>query len=152
MEIQASRLSARVGPSGEPVLLLDQDRVRWDQLLIRRGLTALQRAEALGGQFGRFALQAAIAACHGRARTPDETGWARIATLYDALPQITPSPVIELNRAVAHAMAFGPESGLALADKLVSEPTLKDYHLLPAVRGDLLAKLGRKSEAKKEFK
>jgi predicted RNA polymerase sigma factor len=151
MEIQASRLRARVGPSGEPVLLLDQDRVRWDQLLIRRGLAALQRAEALGGQFGRFALQAAIAACHARARTADETDWTRIATLYDALAQITPSPVIELNRAVAHAMAFGPESGLELADQLGSEPTLKDYHLLPAVRGDLLAKLGRKREAKKEF-
>jgi predicted RNA polymerase sigma factor len=151
MEIQASRLRARVGPSGEPVLLLDQDRVRWDQLLIRRGLVALERAEALGGQFGRFALQAAIAACHARAHTAAETDWTRIAILYDALAQITPSPVIELNRAVAHAMAFGPEAGLALADELVSEPTLKDYHLLPAVRGDLLAKLGRKREAKKQF-
>jgi predicted RNA polymerase sigma factor len=151
MEIQASRLRARVGPSGEPVLLLDQDRVRWDQLLIRRGLVALERAETLGGQFGRFALQAAIAACHARARTAEQTDWTRIATLYDALAQIMPSPVVDLNRAVAHAMAFGAESGLTLVDQLVSEPTLKDYHLLPAVRGDFLAKLGRKGEAKKEF-
>jgi RNA polymerase sigma factor (sigma-70 family) len=151
MEIQASRLRARVGPSGEPVLLLDQDRVRWDQLLIRRGLSALQRAEALGGQFGRFALQAAIAACHARARTAEQTDWRRIALLYDALAQITPSPVVELNRAVAHSMAFGPEAGLRLADGLVQEPALKEYHLLPAVRADLLFKLGRKQEAKKEL-
>ncbi len=151
MEIQASRLRARVGPAGEPVLLLDQDRVRWDQLLIRRGLTALGRAEALGGFFGRFVLQAEIAACHARARTPEETDWRRIATFYDALAQATPSPVVDLNRAVAHAMAFGPEAGLELADKLVSEPSLKDYHLLPAVRGDFLAKLGRTAEARKEL-
>jgi RNA polymerase sigma factor (sigma-70 family) len=151
MEIQASRLRARVGPSGEPVLLLDQDRARWDQLLIRRGLVALQRAELLGGALGRFALQAAIAACHGRARTAEETDWQRIATLYDALAQVAPSPVVELNRAVAHAMAFGPEAGLTLVDKIKGEPALKDYHLLPAVRGDFLSKLGRKREAKKEL-
>jgi predicted RNA polymerase sigma factor len=151
MEIQASRLRARVGPSGEPVLLLDQDRARWDQLLIRRGLVALQRAELLGGSFGRFALQAAIAACHARARTAEETDWRRIATLYDALAQASPSPVVELNRAVAHAMAFGPEAGLSLVDKLQGEAALKDYHLLPAVRGDFLTKLGRKGEAKKEL-
>ena len=151
MEIQASRLRARVGPSGEPVLLLDQDRARWDQLLIRRGLAALQRAESLGGALGRFALQAAIAACHARARTPDATDWQRIAALYDALARVSPSPVVELNRAVAHSMAFGPEAGLTLADRLQAEPALKDYHLLPAVRGDFLSKLGRKAEAKKEL-
>jgi len=151
MEIQASRLRARVGPDGEPVLLLDQDRARWDQLLIHRGLAALERAEALGGALGPYALQAAIAACHARARTPEETDWARIAALYGALAQLNPSPVIELNRAVALAMAFGPEAGLELADALVEEPSLKSYHLLPAVRGDLLMKLGRLEEARAEF-
>ena len=151
MEIQASRLRARVGPSGEPVLLLDQNRARWDQLLIRRGLAALARAEKLGGVLGPYALQAAIAACHARARTPEETDWARIAALYDALAQLAPSPVVELNRAVAIAMAFGPAAGLELVDALTEEPSLKGYHLLPSVRGDLLAKLGRLDEARVEF-
>jgi RNA polymerase sigma factor (sigma-70 family) len=151
MELQASRLRARVGPSGEPVLLLDQDRGRWDQLLIRRGLTALERAEALGGALGPYALQAAIAACHARARTPAETDWARIVALYDALAQLAPSPVVELNRAVALAMAFGPAAGLELVDTLTSEPSLEGYHLLPAVRGDFLAKLGRFDEARAEL-
>jgi RNA polymerase sigma factor (sigma-70 family) len=151
MEIQASRLRARVGPSGEPVLLFNQDRARWDQLLIRRGLTALERAEALGGTLGPYALQAAIATCHARARTPAETDWARIAALYDALAQLAPSPVVELNRAVAIAMAFGPAAGLEIVDTLTSEPSLKAYHLLPGVRGDLLAKLGRLGEARTEF-
>jgi len=151
MEIQASRSAARSGPSGEPVLLLDQDRGRWDQLFIRRGLTALERAEALGGALGPYALQAAIAACHARARTPEETDWARIAALYEALAQLAPSPVVELNRAVALAMAFGPATGLELVDALTSEPSLKGYHLLPSVRGDLLAKLGRFDEARDEF-
>jgi RNA polymerase sigma factor (sigma-70 family) len=151
MEIQASRLRARVGPGGEPVLLLDQDRARWDQLLIRRGLAALARAEALGGALGPYALQAAIAACHARARTATETDWPRIAALYDALAQLAPSPVVELNRAVALAMAFGPAAGLELVDALVAAGTLADYHLLPSVRGDLLAKLGRHREARAEF-
>jgi predicted RNA polymerase sigma factor len=151
MEIQASRLHARVGPSGEPILLLDQDRGRWDQLLIRRGLAALDRAEKLGGALGPYTLQAAIAACHARARTAAETDWAHIAALYAALAQLTPSPVVELNRAVAVAMAFGPAQGLALVDALTSEPSLKAYHLLPAVRGDLLEKLGRTDEARAEF-
>jgi RNA polymerase sigma factor (sigma-70 family) len=151
MEIQASRLRARVGPSGEPVLLLDQDRGRWDQLLIRRGQAALERAEQLGGVRGPYELQAAIAACHARARTAAETDWAGIAALYDALAQLTPSPVVELNRAVALAMAFGPAAGLAVVDTLASEPTLKGYHLLPSVRGDLLFKLGRLEEARQEF-
>ncbi len=151
MEIQASRLRARVGPSGEPILLLDQDRGRWDQLLIRRGLAALQRAEELGGPLGPYALQAAIAACHARARTPAETDWARIAALYDALAQLAPSPVVELNRAVALAMAYGPAAGLEVVDALTSEPSLEAYHLLPSVRGDLLAKLGRFGEARAEF-
>jgi len=151
MEIQASRSAARTGPSGEPVLLLDQDRTRWDQLLIRRGLAALERAEALGGAIGPYALQAAIAACHARARTAEETNWARIVVLYDALARITPSPIVELNRAVAVAMAFGPAAGLELVDALTSEPSLKAYHLLPSVRGDLLAKLGRSDEARSEF-
>ncbi|MCX9190954.1 RNA polymerase subunit sigma-24 [Carbonactinospora thermoautotrophica] len=151
MELQASRLRARIGPSGEPVLLLDQDRARWDHILIRRGLAALERAEELGGALGPYALQAAIAACHARARTPAETDWARIAALYDALAQLTPSPVVELNRAVALAMAFGPAAGLELVDALTAEPALKAYHLLPAVRGDLLAKLGRFDEARAEF-
>src|SRR5687767_7054703 len=151
MEIQASRLRARVGPSGEPVLLLDQDRARWDHLLIRRGLAALARAEQLGGTRGPYALQAAIAACHARARTPDETEWARIVALYDALRRLVPSPVVELNRAVAVAMAFGPGAGLELVDRLTSEPALKSYHLLPSVRGDFLKKLGRLDEARGEF-
>src|SRR5204862_2798862 len=128
-----------------------QDRGRWDHLLIGRGLTALQRAEELGGALGPYALQAAIAACHARARTPDETNWERIAALYDALAQLAPSPVVELNRAVAVAMAFGPAAGLELVDELTSEPSLKDYHLLPSVRGDLLARLGRLAEARTEF-
>jgi predicted RNA polymerase sigma factor len=151
MEIQASRAKARVGPSGEPILLLDQNRARWDQLLIRRGLTALQRAEELGGASGPYALQAAIAACHARAHTPEETDWSRIAALYEALARVVPSPVVELNRAVAVSMAFGPAAGLELVDALKSEPLLKAYHLLPAVRGDLLDKLGRFDEARAEF-
>lgn len=151
MEIQASRSRARVGPSGEPVLLLDQDRARWDHLLIRRGLAALERAVELGGALGPYALQAAIAVCHARARTPAETDWERIAALYDALAQLAPSPVVELNRAVAVAMAFGPAAGLELVDALTLEPSLKAYHLLPSVRGDLLAKLGRVDEARVEF-
>ena len=151
MEIQASRAHARVGPSGEPVLLLDQDRTRWDQMLIHRGLDALSRAEELGGADGAYAMQAAIAACHVRARTADDTDWKRIAALYERLARLTPSPVIELNRAVAVAMAFGPAEGLALADKLVSEPSLRNYHLLPGVRGDFLLKLGRMAEARAEL-
>ncbi len=151
MEIQASRLHARVGPAGEPVLLLDQDRARWDHLLIQRGLAALARVEAAGGALGPYALQAAIAACHARARTPEETDWTRITALYDALAQLTPSPVVELNRAVAYAMASGPAAGLEIVDTLVSEPALERYHLLPSVRGDLLAKLGRFEEARAEF-
>jgi len=150
MEIQASRSRARTGPSGEPVLLLDQDRARWDHVLVRRGLVALERAEALGGVRGPYALQAAIAACHARARTPAETDWTRIAELYEALARLTPSPVVELNRAVAVAMAFGPAAGLELVDALTSEPALRSYHLLPSVRGDLLAKLGRFDEARAE--
>jgi RNA polymerase sigma-70 factor (ECF subfamily) len=149
MEIQASRSAARTGPSGEPVLLLDQDRARWDQLLIRRGLTALDRAEELGGAQGPYALQAAIAACHARARTPEETDWSRIAALYAALADVVPSPVVELNRAVAVSMAFGPAAGLELVDQLTS--ALAGYHLLPSVRGDLLAKLGRFAAAREEF-
>src|SRR5438034_2595210 len=151
MEIQASRARARTGPSGEPILLLDQDRARWDQLLIHRGLAALERAEQLGGERGPYALQAAIAACHARARNPAETDWARIATLYDALAQLAPSPVVELNRAVAVAMAFGPAAGLELVDALTAEPSLRSYHFLPSARGDLLAKLGRLEEARAEF-
>jgi RNA polymerase sigma factor (sigma-70 family) len=151
MEIQASRLGARVGPSGEPVLLLDQDRARWDRLLIRRGLAALERAEKLGGALGPYALQAAIAACHARATTAGETDWPRIVAFYDAVAQLAPSPVVELNRAVAVGMAFGPAAGLDLVDALVAEPALKSYHLLPAVRGDLLRKLGRPDEARVEF-
>ncbi|HKE35444.1 MAG TPA: RNA polymerase sigma factor [Candidatus Acidoferrum sp.] len=151
MEIQASRLHARTGPRGEPILLLHQDRTRWDQLLIRRGLAALDRAEKLGGALGPYGLQAAIAACHARARTAGETDWHRIAALYDALAQLTPSPVVELNRAVAVAMAFGPAAGLELTDTLTSEPSLKAYHLLPSVRGDFLFKLGRFTEAQTEF-
>ncbi len=151
MEIQASRTRARLGPAGEPVLLSDQDRGRWDHLLIRRGLAALARAEALGGALGPYALQAAIAACHARARTVEETDWPRIAALYEALARVSPSPVVELNRAVAVAMAFGPAAGLALVDGLAAEPSLAEYHLLPAVRGDLLAKLGRLEEARREI-
>ena len=161
MEIQASRLRARVGPSGEPILLLDQNRARWDQLLIRRGLAALARArqvgevgevsDALGVVPGSYTLQAEIAACHARACTAAETDWRRIAALYDALAQLTPSPVVELNRAVAHSMAFGPAAGLELVDALTSEPSLKNYHLLPGARADLLAKLGRLDEARAEF-
>lgn len=151
MEIQASRLRARTGPSGEPILLLYQNRARWDQLLIRRGLAVLERTEKLGGALGPYALQAAIAACHARALTPAETDWGRIAALYDALAQLAPSPVVELNRAVALAMAFGPAAGLEIVDALRSEPLLKAYHLLPSVRGDLLAKLGRFDEARAEF-
>jgi RNA polymerase sigma-70 factor (ECF subfamily) len=151
MEIQASRLGARIGPSGEPVLLLDQNRALWDQLLIRRGLAALQRAEELGGPRGPYALQAAIAACHARASTASETDWQRIAALYEALRQLTPSPIVELNRAVALSMAFGPAAGLELVDTLASEPSLQAYHLLPSVRGDFLFKLGRFVEAQAEF-
>jgi RNA polymerase sigma factor (sigma-70 family) len=151
MEIQASRTRARVGPSGEPILLLDQDRSRWDHLLINRGLAALARAEALGGALGPYALQAAIAACHGRARTAEATDWERIAALYDALAQLVPTPVVHLNRAVAIGMAYGPAAGLELVDALTSEPTLKSYHLLPSMRADLLEKLGRFSEACDEY-
>ena len=151
MEIQASRTRARVGRSGEPILLLDQDRGRWDRILIARGLRALERAEALGGAKGPYALQAAIAACHARARTADETDWERIVALYDALAELTPSPVTELNRAVALAMAYGPAAGLDLVDQLVDDPALEAYHLLPSVRGDLLARLGRFAEARAEF-
>jgi RNA polymerase sigma factor (sigma-70 family) len=151
MEIQASRAKARVTPAGAPILLLDQKRALWDQLLIRRGLVALERAERLGGARGRYALQAAIAACHARARTPEETDWRRIAELYGALAALTPSPVVELNRAVAVAMAFGPQAGLELVDALAGEPALRGYHLLPSVRGDLLARLGRHDEARPEF-
>jgi RNA polymerase sigma factor (sigma-70 family) len=151
MEIQASRSRARTGPLGEPVLLLDQDRGRWDHVLVGRGLAALERAEQLGGALGPYAMQAAIAACHGRARTAEETDWPRIAALYDALSELAPSPVVELNRAVAVAMAFGPEAGLEIVDALTSEPALESYHLLPSVRGELLAKLGRFDEACAEF-
>ncbi len=151
MEIQASRSAARIGPSGEPILLLDQNRGMWDQLLIRRGLAALDRAEKLGGAPGPYALQAAIAACHARARTPRETDWPRIVGLYEELGRLTPSPVVELNRAVAVAMASGPAAGLKIVDVLVSEPSLKAYHLLPSVRGDFLFKLGRFGEAQAEF-
>ncbi len=151
MEIQASRLRTRVHSSGQPVLLPDQDRSRWDQLLIRRGLAALERAEKLSGKPGPYALQAAIAACHARARTAADTEWIRIAALYAALAQIAPSPVVELNRAVALSMAFGPEAGLEVVETLASEPSLNDYHLLPTVRGDLLEKVGRLAEARAEF-
>lgn len=151
MEIQASRFGARTGPAGEPVLLLDQNRARWDRLLIRRGLAAIERAEALGGMPGPYLLQAMIAACHARAPTAERTEWPRIAALYEALALIAPSPVVELNRAVALAMAFGPALGLALVDALTGEPSLEGYHLLPSVRGDLLRKLGRLGEARAEF-
>lgn len=152
MEIQASRSAARTGPMGEPILLLEQNRARWDYVLIRRGLAALERAGKLGGAFGPYALQAAIAACHARSRTAEETDWERIVALYDALAQIMPSPVVELNRAVAVSMAFGPAAGLEIVDALYSESSLKDYYLLPSVRGDLLTKLGRFNEACMEFK
>jgi len=152
MEIQASRLAARIGPGGEPILLMDQNRARWDQLLIRRGLAALARAEAHGGALGPYALQAAIAACHARAIAAADTDWPRIAALYDALAALTPSPVVELNRAVAVAMAFGPRAGLAIVDALVADESLPEYHLLPSVRGDLLGRLGRNAEACAEFK
>jgi RNA polymerase sigma-70 factor, ECF subfamily len=151
MEIQASRSRARIGRSGEPILLLDQNRALWDQLLIRRGLAALERARLAAPTLGSYALQASIAACHARARTPLETDWARIAALYDTLAQLAPSPVIELNRAVARGMAFGPLAGLELVNTLTSEPALENYHLLPSVRGDLLAKLDRFDEARAEF-
>jgi RNA polymerase sigma factor (sigma-70 family) len=151
MEIQASRSKARIGPTGEPILLLEQNRARWDRLLIRRGLAALERAQELGGAGGPYALQAAIAACHARATTPEQTDWPRIAVLYYALAQRTPSPVIELNRAVAISMAFGPGAALPIVDGLVEDGTLSRYHLLPSVRGDLLAKLGRHAEARAEF-
>lgn len=150
LEIQASRLRARVGPRGEPILLLNQNRARWDQLLIRRGLAALERAEKLG-TLGPYALQAAIAACHARAHTAEATDWVRIAALYDALAQLTPSPIIELNRAVAVAMSYGPAAGLEIVDTLLGEPALRGYHFLPSVRGDLLMKLGRAEEARAEF-
>jgi RNA polymerase sigma-70 factor, ECF subfamily len=151
LEIQASRNRARLGPGGEPVLLLDQDRSRWDLLLIGRGLSALERAERLRGPLGPYGLQAAIAACHARALTAEETDWMRIAALYDALSQIAPSPVVELNRAVALTMAFGPEAGLELLERIAADPALAGYHLLPSVRGDFLAKLGRHEEARAEF-
>jgi RNA polymerase sigma-70 factor, ECF subfamily len=151
MEIQASRARARLGPAGEPVLLFDQDRARWDQLLIRRGLAELERAEELSGALGPYTIQAAIAACHARARTNEETDWDRIVALYDALAELTRSPVVELNRAMAIAMACGPEAGLELVDELLASGTLDGYHLLPAVRGDLLGRLGREREAKAEF-
>ncbi len=151
MEIQASRSRARTGPAGEPVLLLEQDRRRWDQLLIRRGLAALERAEKLGGARGPYVLQASIAACHARAVRAEETDWARIAALYAELALVMPSPVVELNRAVAVGMAFGPAAGLEVVDGLMREPALAGYHLLPSVRGDLLAKLGRIDEARAEL-
>ncbi|HYT63148.1 MAG TPA: DUF6596 domain-containing protein, partial [Gemmatimonadales bacterium] len=151
LEIQASRIRARVGPGGQPILLLDQDRGKWDHLLISRGLAALERAEGLGGTYGPYTLQAAIAACHARARTAEETDWTRIVALYDALAQLMPSPVVELNRAVALGMAFGPAAGLELVDTLTTDPALAGYHLLPSVRGDLLARLGRFEEARAEF-
>ena len=151
MEIQASRSRARVDPTGEPILLLDQDRALWDRMLIGRGLKALDRAERLGGAFGPYALQGAIAACHARALDPADTDWVRIAALYDALAQVAPSPVVRLNRAVALGMAFGPEAGLELVDALDGEASLAGYHLLASVRADLLAKLGRLDEARTEF-
>lgn len=151
MEIQSSRARARVGPKGEPILLMEQDRMRWDQLLIRRGLAALARAERTGRGLGPYGLQAAIAACHARARRGADTDWQRIAALYDALAQLSPSPIVELNRAVALSMAYGPQAGLEVVDGLMDAPALKSYHLLPSVRGDLLARLGRTAEARLEF-
>ncbi|TDF90505.1 RNA polymerase sigma factor [Paenibacillus piri] len=152
MEIQASRFKARIGPSGEPILLQDQDRALWDYLLIHRGFSALKRIEQIGGAYGPYSLQASIAACHAKARTASETDWQEISALYDALAQVAPSPVVELNRAVAISMAYGPAAGLEIVDALEVEPSLKQYHLLPAVRGDLLAKLERNEEACAEFK
>jgi RNA polymerase sigma factor (sigma-70 family) len=152
MEIQASRIAARTGPDGEPILLLDQNRAQWDQLLIRRGLAALARAETLAPTMGRYALQAAIAACHARATQADQTDWAQIASLYDTLAALEPSPVVELNRAVAYSMVDGPQAGLTMVDSLTGAGALKDYHLLPSVRGDFLAKLGRLGEAEAEFR
>jgi len=152
MEIQSSRFKSRVGPSGEPILLMDQNRALWDYLLIRRGLAAIERAEHLGKALGPYMIQASIAACHARARTAAETDWVKISALYAALAQVAPSPVVELNRAVALSMAFGPEVGLEVVDALMQEPSLKNYHLLPSVRGDFLMKLGRKQEACTEFK
>jgi predicted RNA polymerase sigma factor len=151
MEIQASRSNARIGPSGQPILLLNQNRALWDHVLIRRGLTALDRAQKISPLSGPYTLQAAIAACHARARTAEETDWKRIAALYAELAELTPSPVIELNRAVAVAMADGPAAGLELVDRLTSEASLRNYHLLPSVRGDFLYKLGRSAEARREF-
>ncbi|HHY51445.1 MAG TPA: RNA polymerase sigma factor [Alphaproteobacteria bacterium] len=151
MEIQASRQRARTAVDGTPILLLEQDRSKWDWLLVRRGLAALERAEALGGRRGPYELQAAIAACHGRARRADETDWRQIADLYDELAAAAPSPIVELNRAVAYAFAYGPTDGLDIVDQLLDEPTLGNYHLLPSVRGDLLQKLGRLDEARREF-
>ena len=152
LEIQASRLAARLGPDGEPILLLDQDRSRWDPLLIVRGVAALKRAEELPAPLGSYGLQAAIAACHGTALEAAGTDWVRIAALYEALAALSPSPIVELNRAVAVGMAFGPEIGLALLERVAGEPALRDYHLVPSVRGDLLAKLGRTEEAAAEFR
>jgi predicted RNA polymerase sigma factor len=151
MEIQASRAKARVGPAGEPILLLDQNRAQWDRLLINRGLAALERAEKLNGMRGSYAIQAAIAACHARASAGDETDWARIAALYSELAEVVPSPVVELNRAVAIGMAVGPAAGLEVVNPLENDPALRNYHLLPSVRGDLLKKLGRMEEARAEF-
>jgi predicted RNA polymerase sigma factor len=151
MELQASRLHARTDAKGRPVLLADQDRSRWDPLLIRRGLAALARAQALGGALGPYALQAALAACHARAHRAQDTDWARIVALYDALAQINPSPVVELNRAVAVGMAYGPQAGFAIVEALAADPTLARYHWLPSVRADFLAKLGRREEARSEF-
>jgi predicted RNA polymerase sigma factor len=151
MEIQASRAAARTAPDGSPILLFDQNRARWDRLLISRGLASLARGEALGGEPGPYRLQAAIAACHARARTNEETDWARIVATYDVLARVTPSPIVELNRAVAVSMASGPAAALPLVDALMKEPMLAQYHLLPSVRGDLLAKLGRAREARAEF-
>jgi len=151
MELQASRMRARTGPDGEPVLLLDQDRARWDHVLVGRGLAALRRAEQAGAGLGPYGLQAAIAACHARARTAEETDWVRIAALYEALAELSPSPVVELNRAVAVSRAYGPAAGLEIVDALVGVPALRGYHLLPAARGDLLLQLGRTAEARAEF-
>jgi RNA polymerase sigma-70 factor (ECF subfamily) len=151
MELQASRLRSRVGPHGEPVLLADQDRTRWDHLLVQRGLAGLRRAEELSSTLRPYTLQAAIAACHARARSVEETDWPRILALYDGLAALTGSPVVELNRAVAVTMAFGPEAGLELIDSLADEPALRGYHLLPSVRGDILVRLGRLAEAREEF-
>ena len=151
MELQASRSRARVGPGGEPILLLDQDRSRWDWMLVGRGLAALERAYAAGGAAGPYTLQAAIAACHARARAAEDTDWVTIAALYDGLAHIAPSPVVELNRAVAVGMAFGPAQALPLVDELADERALSDYHLLPTVRGDMLEKLGRLADARAEF-